>query len=134
MGLEIPGNGKQCGVAVDDVHQHHKQDGLLCFDDSRKHMAYNTTEKDRYVLIFDIARPSYVPDGVAVLGRTDELDAFIDYFEAGMRAGASAPVKSHDVGADDTKEGSGADSSCSAASGSEAVETCGRLPAEPKLS
>jgi len=72
------------------VHQHHVQDGLLCFDDSRKHMAYNLTDEDRYVLIFDVERPAYVPVGSAHLGRTDELDAFIEYFEAGMRRGAEA--------------------------------------------
>ena len=41
------------------------------------HQAFNLSEKQRTVLIFDIIRPDSLPLGTTIKGHTDQLDDFI---------------------------------------------------------
>ena len=50
-------------------------------DDSKLHKAFNLSEKQRTVLIFDIIRPDILPLGTAKKGHTDQLDDFIAWFQ-----------------------------------------------------
>ena len=71
-----------CGLIVDDDIRHHKVGDIIVFDDSKMHSAFNNhASADRFVLIFDLARPEGVPLGEALGSTTDELQGFIDYFK-----------------------------------------------------
>lgn len=72
-----------CGLACESVVQHHKEGEFLVFDDSKLHMAFNDhPTASRVVLIFDIMRPAGLPLGLAEGDTTEELSAFIEYFNS----------------------------------------------------
>ena len=60
--------------------RHHAERGVIVFDDSKLHNAFNDTDEERVVLIVDIMRPPGVPKGRAKGGHTKELDGLIDLF------------------------------------------------------
>lgn len=70
-----------CGMWVEGWINYHKEKQLIMFDDSKWHKAFNQTNKERIVLIFDILRPKTIPKGKASSGHTDKLDEFIKAFE-----------------------------------------------------
>ncbi len=80
LALEVP-EGNACGLWVRGEKQFHKEGEVLCFDDSKLHKAFNLSEKQRTVLIFDIMRPDILPLGTAKKGHTDQLDDFIAWFQ-----------------------------------------------------
>ncbi|DAZ99929.1 TPA: hypothetical protein N0F65_008736 [Lagenidium giganteum] len=84
LGLVVPtlDNGKPCcSMVVGDDAQPHQDRGLMVFDDSKLHYAYNHhPTKTRIVLIVDFYRPDHLPRGRARGGHTDELDEFIETF------------------------------------------------------
>lgn len=80
LALEVP-EGNACGLWVRGEKQFHKEGEVLCFDDSKLHKAFNLSEKQRTVLIFDIIRPDILPLGTAKKGHTDQLDDFIAWFQ-----------------------------------------------------
>eukprot|EP00924_Labyrinthula_sp_SR-Ha-C_P002192 snap_masked-scaffold_19-processed-gene-3.12-mRNA-1 protein AED:0.08 eAED:0.08 QI:0/-1/0/1/-1/1/1/0/302 len=83
LGLIIPENSNNlCGMWVEGHIQCHKEQKLLTFDDSKWHKAFNATDEDRIILLFDVLRPEDVPLGKAEAGHTDKLDGFIAQFEA----------------------------------------------------
>jgi len=71
-----------CGMWVEGHVQYHKPGKLLVFDDSKHHKAFNASDQDRMVLIFDILRPKKIPKGLATGGHTEHLDQFISSFQA----------------------------------------------------
>jgi len=81
-GIDVPEN--KCYIKVSDdkreEKQYHQNDRWIVFDDSKTHMAENTSQSDRIVLIIDINRPSYVRRGTSEVGDTKELLDIIDYF------------------------------------------------------
>ena len=82
-GLIVPDN--KCYVMVLDnkrkEKRYHKNDEWLIFDDSKTHMAENTSNEDRIVLILDIKRPDNVKKGVSKIGDTKELLELVNYFK-----------------------------------------------------
>ena len=79
--LDIPDDGP-CGLNVDGEIQYHKQGGIIVFDDSKPHCAFNLSEKwSRTVLIIDLQRPPCIPTGTATGQHTPELDSFVDLFK-----------------------------------------------------
>jgi hypothetical protein len=69
-----------CGLCVDDEIRHHVQGEIIVFGDSKKHKAFNHSEKERIVLILDILRPVDVPLGTCVGGHTSQLNGLINKF------------------------------------------------------
>ena len=80
LGMIVPGDGTQCGTWVQGETRHHAERGVIVFDDSKLHNAFNDTDEERVVLIVDIMRPPGVPKGRAKGGHTKELDGLIDLF------------------------------------------------------
>lgn len=72
--------GEYCGTWVEGEVQTHKEGEIIVFDDSKVHRAFNHSNKERLVLIIDLERPKELPEGTAVGGHTEELDAFINRF------------------------------------------------------
>ena len=70
-------NDDLCGTWVDGCVETHAVGRPLLFDDSKIHRAFNYSDRDRIVLIVDLARPERLPLGTAESGHTEELDAFI---------------------------------------------------------
>ncbi|ETV68905.1 hypothetical protein H257_15252 [Aphanomyces astaci] len=63
----------------------HQNGQLIVFDDSKLHYAFNKhPTANRCVLIVDVMRPATVPKGKAVGGHTDELDRFIEQYNASL--------------------------------------------------
>ena len=46
-----------CGIRVGNVTKHWKEGELMIFDDSFEHEAWNKTDSNRTVLMFDIPNP-----------------------------------------------------------------------------
>ena len=65
---------------VESAIQYHKPKEILVFDDSKWHKAFNATDEQRVILIFDILRPKSIPRGLATGGHTEDLDDFIAAF------------------------------------------------------
>lgn len=80
VSLSIPA-GDLCGLNVCREIRLHQEGGVIVFDDSKLHKAFNRSDEERYVLILDILRPEGVPEGIAEGGHTQQLDNFIDYFK-----------------------------------------------------
>jgi hypothetical protein len=81
VSIHVP-TGGGCGTWVDGVVQPHTPGSVLCFDDSKTHRAFHyASQEERVVLILDLARPTQLPDGTAVGGHSEELDAFIASME-----------------------------------------------------
>lgn len=78
--LVVPGGSHNlglCGTWVDGAVETHQMGGVVCFDDSKVHRAFNYTDEERIVLIVDLARTDALPSGTATGGHTEELDKFI---------------------------------------------------------
>ncbi len=59
FGLEVPVGLPHCGFSVNDEKRPWEEGKVLLFNDSAKHTAWNLSDKRRYILLFDIIRPSY---------------------------------------------------------------------------
>jgi hypothetical protein len=59
MGLEIPEGLPKVGLVVGDQERSWSKGELLAFCDAYAHGAFNHSDRDRYVLIFDIMPPKY---------------------------------------------------------------------------
>jgi ornithine lipid ester-linked acyl 2-hydroxylase len=62
LGIVVPEN---CGLWVEGEKQFHKEKEWISFDDSKTHLAFNTSDSDRIVLIIDTVRPSFIKIGSA---------------------------------------------------------------------
>jgi aspartyl/asparaginyl beta-hydroxylase (cupin superfamily) len=76
-GLQVP---EQCGLWVDGQYKTQSRGGILLFDDSRIHTAMNHSNEDRIILIVDIERPSWVPQGRSKQEVTGELAELLRKF------------------------------------------------------
>ena len=79
LALSVPGK-LNCGLWVRREVQYHVEGEIIVFDDSKLHKAFNTSDQDRVVWIFDLIRPEWAPPGTAKKGHTDQLDSIIEYF------------------------------------------------------
>lgn len=70
-----------CGLCVRGEIKYHEKGTIICFDDSKDHLAFNFTKEDRVVLIFDIERPAHLPKGTAFAGKTKDLEKMIELFQ-----------------------------------------------------
>ncbi|MGE0562681.1 MAG: aspartyl/asparaginyl beta-hydroxylase domain-containing protein [Flavobacteriales bacterium] len=61
LGIEIPGKLPECGFEVEGEQSAWKEGELLIFCDALYHKAWNKTEKERYIMIFDIIRKEFEP-------------------------------------------------------------------------
>mmetsp|Transcript_7307 Transcript_7307/g.12744 ORF Transcript_7307/g.12744 Transcript_7307/m.12744 type:complete len:364 (+) Transcript_7307:226-1317(+) len=74
-----------CGMVVEDEIKFHQPGELLAFDDSKLHKAFNASDEERVLLIFDLMRPENMPKGVAWGGHTEQLDMFINGYEDSLK-------------------------------------------------
>lgn len=78
---------KMSGLWVDQQIMFHKQKpkpDILIFDDSKVHLGFNESTKQRCVLIVDLLRPMNIPLGDAVGKMTPMLRQYIQYFRMKM--------------------------------------------------
>jgi aspartyl/asparaginyl beta-hydroxylase (cupin superfamily) len=59
LGIEIPSKLPHCGFEVDNEKKGWELDDLIIFTDAHYHRAWNNTENDRYIFLFDIVRDEY---------------------------------------------------------------------------
>lgn len=59
LGLKIPGNYLECGIMVNNEKKGHEQGKVLMFSDAHFHTTWNDTDKDRFVIVFDIVQPHF---------------------------------------------------------------------------
>ena len=78
IGLVVP---PKCGVVCGGETTLHETGSVTIFDDSKLHHAFNDSEEERFVLIFDLLRPEGVPKGTVDGGHTKELNDLIDRFK-----------------------------------------------------
>jgi len=77
--LSIPAL-ESCGLWVNGEVRYHAPGEIIVFDDSKRHMAFNNSDTERIVLIFDILRPLDVSLGTCIGGHTAELDGLMKKF------------------------------------------------------
>lgn len=61
FGIEIPGQLPECGFEVEGEQKSWENGALLIFCDAQYHKAWNNTNKERYIMIFDVVREEYEP-------------------------------------------------------------------------
>jgi aspartyl/asparaginyl beta-hydroxylase (cupin superfamily) len=91
-GLIVPEDKCYIGVSDPQHHinnpqekQYHKNDEWLVFDDAKMHMAENTSDQDRIVLILDILRPPGVKQGESLVKDTKELTDIVNAFRTSLK-------------------------------------------------
>ena len=60
LGLFIPSGLPECGFKVGNEERNWENGKLLIFCDAKRHEAWNLSEKDRYIILFDILRDEYI--------------------------------------------------------------------------
>jgi aspartyl/asparaginyl beta-hydroxylase (cupin superfamily) len=60
IGLIVPAQLPRCGFRVDNEMVSWEEGKIFIFNDACEHTAWNNTNKDRYVLSFDVMLPQYV--------------------------------------------------------------------------
>ncbi|OQR92011.1 hypothetical protein THRCLA_08819 [Thraustotheca clavata] len=74
-----------CCIVVSGESRAQANGRVFVFDDSKIHYAFNHhPSKSRCILILDLYRPDHLPRGMARGGHTDELDDFIEQYNAAM--------------------------------------------------
>jgi aspartyl/asparaginyl beta-hydroxylase (cupin superfamily) len=61
LGIEVPAGLPLCGFEVNKERKEWKTDDLIIFCDAHNHNAWNHSENDRYIFLFDIIREEYLP-------------------------------------------------------------------------
>lgn len=61
LGIEIPSGLPECGFEVNEEQKGWSGNDLIIFCDAHYHRAWNHSEKDRYIFLFDIIREEYKP-------------------------------------------------------------------------
>lgn len=69
-GIKVP---EECYLYVNNEKKQIKQNQIVVFDDSKRHYAENNSSKDRIILIIDIERPDYLPQGTSRVDSTPEI-------------------------------------------------------------
>ena len=60
LGLKIPQETKQCFIKVNGVEAYWEEGKTIAFIDAFEHEAYNFTNEQRIILLFDVLKPQYV--------------------------------------------------------------------------
>lgn len=60
LGLQIPETLPNCGFQVLDEQRSWEDGKLLLFTDAHEHKAWNKTDKNRFILLFDVIRPEFI--------------------------------------------------------------------------
>jgi aspartyl/asparaginyl beta-hydroxylase (cupin superfamily) len=60
LGLVIPAPAPRCGFRVGGTVVSWREGKILMFNDAHEHTAWNNTDKDRYILSFDVVRPEFL--------------------------------------------------------------------------
>ena len=60
MGLIVPAGLPRCGFRVEDESVAWEEGKVFIFNDACAHTAWNNTDRDRYVISFDVMRPEFV--------------------------------------------------------------------------
>ena len=76
LGINVPDN---CGIWVEGEKKILKNNQFITFDDSKFHSAYNKSNEDRIVLLFDMKRPSFIKKGTSEVKEVDKLIEYISY-------------------------------------------------------
>lgn len=59
LGLIIPEENDICAIKVNGETRHWQQGKIIAFTDAYEHEAWNNTDKQRIILLFDILKPEY---------------------------------------------------------------------------
>jgi len=59
MGLVVPARAPRCGLRVKDATLSWEEGEIFMFNDAHEHTAWNNTDRDRYILSFDVMRPEF---------------------------------------------------------------------------
>lgn len=59
MGLVVPAPAPRCGLRVKDTTFSWQEGRIFMFNDAHEHTAWNNTDRDRYILSFDVMRPEF---------------------------------------------------------------------------
>jgi beta-hydroxylase len=73
LGIDVPEN---CGIWVEGEKKELKNNIFISFDDSKFHSAYNNSDEDRIVLIFDMKRPEFIKNGNS---KVEEVEKMLEY-------------------------------------------------------
>jgi len=60
LGLIIPGENENCAINVNGEVKNWQQGKVIGFTDAYEHEAWNKTDKQRIIMLFDILKPEYV--------------------------------------------------------------------------
>lgn len=60
LGLVIPSENNKCGFVVNNETRHWEEGAMLIFVDALKHEAYNNSDEERFIFLFDIIRDEFV--------------------------------------------------------------------------
>ena len=72
--LEIPGD---CGLRVGNETREWRRDELLIFNDSIEHEAWNNSDRERFVLIFQVWRPEIsLEERIWISSVLQEIDTY----------------------------------------------------------
>lgn len=77
FGVDVPDN---CGCVCDNWVVPHRNGQWLIFDDSKMHSAFNFGERNRYILLIDMERPSHIPKGTCTVAYSQDLLDMISSF------------------------------------------------------
>lgn len=61
LGLIIPDSLPKCGFKVNETEREWKTGELLVFCDANQHEAWNHSNEDRYILLFDVIKDEFLP-------------------------------------------------------------------------
>ncbi len=60
LGLDIPASLPECGFQVKDEQRSWQNGEIIMFTDAHIHKAWNNSDKQRYILLFDIIKPEFL--------------------------------------------------------------------------
>ena len=59
LGLIVPGGVEACGMDVDGTRLGWEEGGVFVFNDARRHVVWNRSDRPRVVLVCDVMKPQY---------------------------------------------------------------------------
>lgn len=76
MGIKVPGNLSECGFEVNGIQKEWKVKKVFSFSDAHLHKAWNKTDDERWIIIFDVLKPEYFPYRSAICVRVRAFMVF----------------------------------------------------------
>ncbi len=61
VGISIPSSLPDCGFQVNEEQKSWEEGKLIAFVDANEHEAWNKTNQERLILMFDVIRPEFIP-------------------------------------------------------------------------